>query len=70
MFLKPVSKDVAPDYEKVIKHPMDFGQVKVKLADDKYSIPKTFINDCKLIIDNAKVLLCGCYSMRSVCSCT
>jgi hypothetical protein len=54
-FLKPVTKDVAADYDKVIKQPMDFGQVKVKLADDKYSIPKTFLNDCKLIFDNAKV---------------
>lgn len=67
---------VAPEYEKVIKHPMDFGQVKVKLADDKYSIPKTFLNDCKLILDNAKVLcalacpcvcLCVHACMQDVC---
>ena len=54
-FLTPVTTETAPDYEKVVKRPMDFGTVKVKLADDKYGTPKTFLSDCRLVFDNAKL---------------
>lgn len=52
-FLSPVTPDIAPDYLDVIKHPMDLGQVKEKLADNKYSISKTFVKDVKLVFENA-----------------
>ena len=55
LFLKPVTKEEAPDYEQVVKRPMDFGTVKAKLADDKYGNSKTLLNDCRLVFDNAKL---------------
>jgi hypothetical protein len=52
-FRTPVTPDLAPDYLDVIKHPMDLGQVKEKLLDNKYSISKTFVKDVKLVFENA-----------------
>jgi hypothetical protein len=42
-FLKPVSKDKQAEYEKVIKHPMDFTQIRTKVAET-YSIPKVCVS--------------------------
>ncbi|KAE9599524.1 putative chromatin remodeler Bromodomain family [Lupinus albus] len=43
-----------PDYFSVIKHPMDLGTVKSKLARGAYSSPLHFANDVRLTFSNAK----------------
>ena len=54
-FLNPVPKKIAAEYEKVVKHPMDFSQVKEKQDKWKYGAAKTFLQDCKTIFENAKL---------------
>ncbi|KAE8697107.1 thymidylate kinase-like isoform X1 [Hibiscus syriacus] len=42
-----------PDYFNVIKHPMDLGTVKKKIASDAYGSPLEFHDDVKLTFNNA-----------------
>ncbi|GMJ14006.1 global transcription factor group E8 [Hibiscus trionum] len=42
-----------PDYLTVIKHPMDFGTVKKKMASGKYASPFDFAADVRLTLSNA-----------------
>ncbi|KAE8706281.1 Bromodomain and extraterminal domain protein 10, putative isoform 5 [Hibiscus syriacus] len=42
-----------PDYFNVIKHPMDLGTVKKKIASGAYGIPLEFHDDVKLTFSNA-----------------
>lgn len=42
-----------PDYYTVIKHPMDLGTIKSKLASGAYSSPLDFLADVKLTFSNA-----------------
>ncbi|KAE8658317.1 Nuclear protein X1 isoform 5 [Hibiscus syriacus] len=42
-----------PDYFTVIKHPMDFGTVKKKMATGKYASPLDFAADVRLTLSNA-----------------
>ncbi|KAL5748288.1 hypothetical protein ACOSQ2_025585 [Xanthoceras sorbifolium] len=42
-----------PDYFTVIKHPMDLGTVKSKLASSQYSSPLEFAADVRLTFSNA-----------------
>ncbi|KAK8478688.1 hypothetical protein V6N13_040466 [Hibiscus sabdariffa] len=42
-----------PDYFTVIKHPMDFGTVKKKMASGKYASPLDFAADVRLTLSNA-----------------
>ncbi|KAL5543962.1 hypothetical protein UlMin_007746 [Ulmus minor] len=42
-----------PDYFTVIKHPMDLGTVKSKLAKGEYSSPLGFLSDVRLTFSNA-----------------
>ncbi|KAI9640634.1 histone acetyltransferase [Ciborinia camelliae] len=53
-FLKPVTKDIAPDYHKVITHPMDLQTMGEKLDKGLYKTPKAFVDDVKLIISNCR----------------
>ncbi|CAI9111537.1 OLC1v1011782C1 [Oldenlandia corymbosa var. corymbosa] len=43
-----------PDYYTVIKHPMDLGTIKKKLASGEYQSPLEFCADVKLTFSNAK----------------
>lgn len=56
-FRQPVDpvKDNAPNYLEVVTHPMDFGTMKKKLSSDDYLSAQDFIDDIKLICDNAKL---------------
>lgn len=56
-FKRPVDPvlDNAPDYLKVVTHPMDFGTIKKKLTNEEYLTVQSFIDDIKLICDNAKL---------------
>lgn len=39
IFLEPVNPEklMIPDYLEIIKHPMDFGTIKIKLHDNQYA---------------------------------
>ncbi|KAJ7956084.1 Transcription factor like [Quillaja saponaria] len=54
-FNKPVNvvKLNIPDYFTVIKHPMDLGTVKSKMASGEYSCPLAFAEDVRLTFSNA-----------------
>ncbi|XP_058758142.1 transcription factor GTE7-like isoform X2 [Vicia villosa] len=41
------------DYFEIIKHPMDLGTVKTKLAKNAYSLPEDFAYDVRLTFNNA-----------------
>ncbi|KAJ7945737.1 Transcription factor like [Quillaja saponaria] len=55
VFNKPVDvvKLNIPDYFTVIKHPMDLGTVKSKIASGEYSSPLGFAEDVRLTFSNA-----------------
>lgn len=55
VFNKPVDtvKLNIPDYHTVIKHPMDLGTIKTKIASGAYSSPRFFAADVRLTFTNA-----------------
>ncbi|EFJ50191.1 hypothetical protein VOLCADRAFT_104017 [Volvox carteri f. nagariensis] len=54
VFLRPVDpvKDGVPDYFKFICHPMDLGTIKTRLRERKYSDPREFAADVRLVWRN------------------
>ncbi|XP_073099205.1 LOW QUALITY PROTEIN: transcription factor GTE10 [Elaeis guineensis] len=42
-----------PDYYTVIKHPMDLGTIKCRIASGFYSSPQAFVDDVRLTFANA-----------------
>ncbi|KAG6506217.1 transcription factor GTE4-like [Zingiber officinale] len=55
VFNKPVDVEALGlyDYFSIIKHPMDFGTVKSRLADNFYETPEEFAADVRLTLRNA-----------------
>ncbi|XP_043704030.1 transcription factor GTE10-like isoform X2 [Telopea speciosissima] len=55
VFNTPVDADKLniPDYFQVIKHPMDLGTIKRKIASGAYSSPLDFVADVRLTFSNA-----------------
>lgn len=53
-FLNPVNRDEVADYYEIIKEPMDFSTMEVKLEADNYSSPEEFIRDAKLVFNNCR----------------
>ncbi|XP_068668544.1 uncharacterized protein [Aristolochia californica] len=53
VYAEPVDPEELPDYHEVIKHPMDFGTVRKKLATGAYSTLEQFEGDVFLICTNA-----------------
>ncbi|KAI0998587.1 Histone acetyltransferase [Podosphaera aphanis] len=53
-FLNPVNRDEVADYYEVIREPMDFSTMEVKLEADNYSSPEEFIHDAKLVFSNCR----------------
>ena len=53
LFLKPVTKKVAPDYYDVIQRPMDLGTIRDKARKMEYKNRYEFRNDVAQIADNA-----------------
>ncbi|KAF8608459.1 hypothetical protein BDV93DRAFT_487136 [Ceratobasidium sp. AG-I] len=51
-FLKPVTKADAPDYNHVIKHPMDLSTMGRKVRNKQYRTKTEFVADLNLIWDN------------------
>ncbi|XP_010006672.1 PREDICTED: bromodomain-containing protein 9 [Chaetura pelagica] len=52
-FASPVTDSIAPGYSMIIKHPMDFGTMKDKIAKNEYKSVTEFKADFKLMCDNA-----------------
>ncbi|XP_048695339.1 bromodomain-containing protein 9 isoform X7 [Caretta caretta] len=50
---QPVTDAIAPGYSMIIKHPMDFGTMKDKIAANEYKSVTEFKADFKLMCDNA-----------------
>ncbi|KAL9955959.1 hypothetical protein ACROYT_G037366 [Oculina patagonica] len=54
-FQQKVNSKRAPDYYKVIKHPMNLSNVRAKLQTQNFAHYQTFsefVSDCRLIFDN------------------
>ncbi|XP_018564263.1 bromodomain and WD repeat-containing protein 3 isoform X2 [Anoplophora glabripennis] len=54
-FRVPVNLLKYPDYQKMVKNPMDLGTVKENLINDKYEIPQQFCTDMRLIFQNSRL---------------
>ncbi|PSS26188.1 Transcription initiation factor TFIID subunit like [Actinidia chinensis var. chinensis] len=53
LFLKPVSKKEAPDYLKIVKHPMDLSTIREKVRKLEYRCREEFRHDVWQITYNA-----------------
>ncbi|XP_047000095.1 bromodomain-containing protein 7 isoform X1 [Schistocerca americana] len=54
-FAWPVTDHIAPGYSQIIQNPMDFSTMKQKIDDNLYSTLHEFIEDFKLMCNNAMV---------------
>ncbi|KAL6434706.1 hypothetical protein ACFW04_006207 [Cataglyphis niger] len=52
-FAWPVTDSIAPGYSQIITNPMDFSTIKQKIDDNNYQNLQEFIDDFKLMCDNA-----------------
>ncbi|CAK9813704.1 Bromodomain-containing protein 7 [Anthophora quadrimaculata] len=52
-FAWPVTDSIAPGYSQIITNPMDFSTIKQKIDDNSYQNLNEFIDDFKLMCDNA-----------------
>mmetsp|Transcript_23558 Transcript_23558/g.33822 ORF Transcript_23558/g.33822 Transcript_23558/m.33822 type:complete len:804 (+) Transcript_23558:122-2533(+) len=52
MFSEPVPKDQFPDYYKVVKAPMDYGTMKLKLVNGDYRSAQQMQRDFLLVMQN------------------
>lgn len=53
-FSKPVTNVIAPDYDKIIQHPMDMGTMQQKLKDRAYAEPSEFAADMRQVWSNCR----------------
>lgn len=53
-FLEPVNPRLVPGYRRVIKHPMDFSTMRVRLLRGGYSSAAQFRADATLVFDNCR----------------
>lgn len=54
IFAKPVDTKQYPKYTTIIQHPMDLGTIKQRLTVGYYDEPWRFVDDVRLVFDNAK----------------
>lgn len=52
-FAWPVTDSIAPGYSQIITNPMDFSTIKQKIDDNSYQNLNEFVEDFKLMCDNA-----------------
>ncbi|XP_011137380.1 bromodomain-containing protein 7 isoform X2 [Harpegnathos saltator] len=52
-FAWPVTDSIAPGYSQIITNPMDFSTIKQKIDDNNYQNLNEFVDDFKLMCDNA-----------------
>lgn len=55
LFTEPVDPVLVPDYSSVIKNPMDLSTMRAKVERNFYPNIDEFLNDFKLICDNARI---------------
>ncbi|CAH3184955.1 unnamed protein product, partial [Porites evermanni] len=53
-FLVPVNAKQFPEYYKIIKRPMDFHTMKIKLRDCQYASPLEFVDDARTVFLNCE----------------
>lgn len=53
-FNAPVDTRMYPDYLEKVQKPMDFGTVKRKIDTGVYTHPEQFVQDVRLVFDNAR----------------
>ncbi|XP_015749485.1 PREDICTED: bromodomain adjacent to zinc finger domain protein 2B-like [Acropora digitifera] len=53
-FLVPVNAKQFPEYYRIIKRPMDFHTMKIKLRDCQYSGPNEFVDDARTVFLNCE----------------
>ncbi|KAK3753300.1 hypothetical protein QZH41_015242, partial [Actinostola sp. cb2023] len=51
-FLVPVNAKQFPEYYKIIRKPMDFHTMKIKLRDYQYVSRQAFVDDSRLVFRN------------------
>jgi len=54
-FLNPVNVNDVPDYQDVIKEPMDFHTMEHKLETRQYLTLDAFVRDVQLVFDNCRL---------------
>ncbi|XP_077290896.1 bromodomain and WD repeat-containing protein isoform X2 [Arctopsyche grandis] len=54
-FREPVSVNLLPEYQQIVKHPMDLSTVKKRLEGGVYRSPMEFAKDMRLIFSNSKL---------------
>jgi len=52
-FAWPVTDSIAPGYSTIIKKPMDFSTMKLKIEDNQYKMLQEFMDDFSLMCTNA-----------------
>lgn len=52
--MHPVSKKEAPNYYKLIEHPMDLSQIRMKINSNAYQTRREFMYDVNLIRENSE----------------
>jgi len=53
-FLVPVNPKQFPEYYKIIRRPMDFHTMKIKLRDCQYPGPADFVDDARTVFLNCE----------------
>lgn len=55
LFQEPVNPILLgiPDYFNIVKRPMDFGTIKIKLQNNAYETYNNFVEDLFLVLDNS-----------------
>jgi Bromodomain len=54
MFAQPVTEEIAPNYFKIIKHPIDLSMIREKLSSAGYTSYLDFVVDVKLMFTNCR----------------
>lgn len=54
VFGSPVDVQRFPQYPGIVKNPMDFGTMRIKLLEERYTDLQGFVDDAMLVLDNAR----------------
>lgn len=54
-FREPVSKEDVPDYENIVRDPIDLKTIEIKLTSNEYHNSDTFCSDIVRMFDNCRL---------------